>query len=513
MGVPSYRLQSDVVRPAVVLLVLLAGARAEESLAVRVNEALDRAAAHLVAKQNADGSWRKDDKVHPLGRTALCTYALLHTGLAKDHPAVAKGMAFLASHGFRPNSTYEAGCFLLLLHAWGTTYDKHIHEICAWLAGNLDPTKKLWGYPDGLPDLSNTQYAVFGLKVGEMHGFSVPKSLWKSLIRGVCWRQDENGAFFYRDDHLCSGSMTHAGLIVLRFATEALGTTPRDVKQAIERGREWYERNYSVTHMPYGRGHHMGHYYYYMYGLARYAEIFGLKEIAGHDWYREGAEELLRRQEDNGAWERLEQTCFAILFLRKVVFTRPTVRSHGPLRARDRKKEERPKPQASLPFLREWLLAGPYRGHRRADDMLFLEHFRIARARPAAGRKAGRKEWTAYRSPEDTVDLEKALGEGDGCTYYAALYLHAAAATTAVLWIGTDDGCRVYLNGARLLEGHHHDYSGDDFYRVPLALRAGRNLLLVKVGNANYYAKLKARLSDPRGGPLTGVAAGLKRRP
>ncbi|MHC4729843.1 MAG: prenyltransferase/squalene oxidase repeat-containing protein [Planctomycetota bacterium] len=500
-------------RTAGILLVLLAGAQAEESLGVRVNEALDRAAAHLITKQNADGSWNKEDKVHPLGRTALCTYALLHTGLAKDHPAVAKGMAFLAAQGFKPNSTYEAGCFLLLLHTYGSTYDQHIQRICAWLAGNLDQTKKLWGYPDGRPDLSNTQYAVFGLKVGEMHGFDVPKSLWRSLIRGVSWRQHENGAFIYRDDYLYGGSMTHAGLMVLHFAGEALGKTPGGVKQAMARGRKWYEQNYSVTHVPYGRGHHKGHYYYYMYGLARYAEIFGLKKIAGHDWYREGAEELLRRQGDNGAWGRLEETCFAILFLRKVVFTRPTVRQQGPVKARKTKKPERPRPDENVPFQREWLLAGPYRGHRRDDDMLFLEHVKIARAKPAAGRKAGKGSWEAHRSPEDEVDLKKAAGAGDGSTYYAALYLHATAATDAVLWIGTDDGCQVYLNGEQLLEGHHHDYSGDDFYRVPLALAAGRNLLLVKVENANYYAKLKARLSGPQGGPLAGVAASLKRRP
>lgn len=500
-------------RPAAILLVLLAGAQAGESLGVRVNEALDRAAAHLVGKQNADGSWNKEDKVHPLGRTALCTYALLHSGLPKDHPAVAKGMGFLAAHGFRPNSTYEAGCFLLLLHTYGPTYDKHIHRICAWLAGNLDQTKKLWGYPDGRPDLSNTQYAVFGLKVGEMHGYEVPKGLWKSLIRGVMWRQHENGAFIYRDDHLYGATMTHAGLIVLRFATDALGKTPSDVKQAMARARKWYAQRFSVAHVPYGRGYHKGHYYYYMYGLARYAEIFGLKEIAGHDWYREGAEELLRRQGDNGAWGRLEETCFAILFLRKAVFTRPTVRKHGPVRARKTSNAERPQPDGDVPFQREWLLAGPYRGNRRDDDMLYIEHFKIARAKPAAGRRAGKKRWEAYRSPEDEVDLKEGAGLGEGCTYYAALYLHAAEAADAVLWLGTDDGCQVYLNGEMLLEGHHHDYSGDDFYRVPLALGTGRNLLVVKVENVNYYAKLKARFSGPQGGPPAAVTVALKRRP
>lgn len=397
---------------------------------------------------------------------------------------------------------------------YGPTYKKHIHRICAWLAGNINQTKKLWGYPDGLPDLSNTQYAVFGLKVGEMHGFEVPKSLWKSLIRGVLWRQHENGAFIYRDDYLFGGSMTHAGLIVLRFATEGLGKTPGDVKRAMARARKWYEQRYSVTQVPYGRGYHKGYYYYYyMYGLARYAEIFGLKEIAGHDWYREGAEELLRRQGDNGAWGRLEETCFAILFLRKVVFTRPTVRKQGPVKAKKTEKKERPKPEDYVSFQREWLLAGPYRGNRRADDMLYTEHFKIARAKPAAGRRAGKKSWEAYRSPQDEIDLKKAAGADVGCTYYAALYLHATEATDAILWLGTDDGCQVYLNGEMLLEGHHHDYSGDDFYRVPLPLAAGRNLLIVKVENANYYAKLKARISGPQGRPPAGFVASLKRRP
>jgi hypothetical protein len=145
--------------------------------------------------------------------------------------------------------------------------------------------------------------------------------------------------------------------------------------------------------------------------------------------------------------------------------------------------------------------------------MLYLEHFKIARAKPAAGRRAGKKNWEAYRSPEDEIDLKKAAGADEGCTYYAALYLHTTAATTAVLWLGTDDGCQVYLNGERLLDGHHHDYSGDDFYRVPLALGEGRNLLVVKVENANYYAKLKARISGPQGGMPAGFVASLKRRP
>ena len=41
-----------------------------------------------------------------------------------------------------------------------------------------------------------------------------------------------------------------------------------------------------------------------MYGLERYAMRFGLERIGGHDWYAEGAEELLLRQGTDGAAPR-----------------------------------------------------------------------------------------------------------------------------------------------------------------------------------------------------------------
>ena len=148
-------------------LTLLLLADPGQSLESRVNAALDRSAAELIKRQGADGSWRKDDKVHPIGRTALCTYAILHAGIGKDHEAVQKALV-VPAQARRPRSVYEAGCLLLLLHALGREQDGRIHRVCTWLVENFNSGPKLWGYPDGTPDLSNTQYAVFGLKVGEL---------------------------------------------------------------------------------------------------------------------------------------------------------------------------------------------------------------------------------------------------------------------------------------------------------------------------------------------------------
>ena len=66
-----------------------------------------------------------------------------------------------------------------------------------------------------------------------------------------------------------------------------------------------------------------GFYYYYLYALERVGALTQRKWIGRHDWYREGAEELFRRQSQDGSWtsggpESAEvDTCFALLFLKR----------------------------------------------------------------------------------------------------------------------------------------------------------------------------------------------------
>jgi len=509
-------------------MVLGIAVRAEErenrSLEARVNEALDRSVAHLLARQAEDGSWGADDAVHPLGRTALSVFALRHAGLARDHAAVERALAFLSlGPGFEPHSTYEAGCIALMLHTFGSTHRGRIHEVCRWLVERFDRGPRLWGYPDGTRDLSNTQFAVLALKVGELHGFDVPRDLWRDLVTGVLRLQARDGGFRYKPDVLPSASMTHAALLCLRFATESLGHSrpPADVRDAMERAQRWYADQYRVDRMPLGSGWTKSHYYYYLYGLERYAVFFGLKTIGGHDWYAEGAEELLTRQGRDGAWGRIEETCFAILFLRRVAFTEPESREVGPAEqppatpepSADAPPSGPPRPSADVPCLREWLVAGPYPSTRFEDDMLDDEPFRVARARPSDGGRGGRQRWRAWSSPDDTVDLVAAGGGGETvwCSYLAALYLHVEQDCEAVLWLGTDDGFRLNCNGTWVFESRHHDYSGDDAARIPLTLRAGRNLIVIQVANSGYYARLRARLTTPDGVAAPHIRATTRR--
>jgi len=509
------------------LLLLLAGrARAgddpdAEPLEARVNRAIDTSAASLVRRQAPDGSWNKEDKVHPWGRTALCTFALLHAGYPKDHPAVRKALAFLGlSEGYAsdlvPHSTYEAGCLALLLNALGKGYRSAIHGVCGWLCDHFNDSVGLWGYPDGIPDLSNTQYAALALKAGERHGFEAPKKIWKRLLDSVLRLQHEDGGIRYRGGSIYRATMTHAGLLVLRFSLEGLGRgrAPRKVEEAMAKAAAWLEAHYDVEKVPFGRGWHHGNYYYYMYGLERYAVFFGLDTIAGHDWYREGAEALLARQHRDGSWGNLEDTAFAILFLRRATLTEPEARDVGEGGPEEPAAAEPapPRPDGSVPFLQEWLIAGPFPGTPSGDDHLFLGHVDPEHVVPREGGKAGRKRWVVLDSPDPKIEIGKALGgEMAWASFYAALWIHADRAQEAHLWIGSDDGLRVWQDGVEVLYGHHHDYCGDDFYRVPLKLPEGRSLLLIQVENLEYYVYFRARLTDPEGHGLSGVETSTRR--
>ena len=90
--------------------------------------------------------------------------------------------------------------------------------------------------------------------------------------------------------------------------------------------------------------------------------------------------------------------------------------------------------------------------------------------------------------------------------------MHAQAATDAFFWLGSDDGAKVFVNGEEIFLGHHHDYSGDDYYSIAIKLRASRNLLVIKLENYGYYAAVKARLTDMKGGVHFGLAPSVKRR-
>ncbi len=88
---------------------------------------------------------------------------------------------------------------------------------------------------------------------------------------------------------------------------------------------------------------------------------------------------------------------------------------------------------------------------------------------------------------------------------YAAVRLVADKPCQAILHLGSDDGCQVFLNGKVVYEFTEPRPLKVDEDAIPLELQAGDNLLVVKVANDVNQSELAWRLSGPDGKPLEGV--------
>ena len=89
--------------------------------------------------------------------------------------------------------------------------------------------------------------------------------------------------------------------------------------RAMRDGLAWLDGHWSVTGNPEAA---KTWHYYYLYGLERVGVLSDRKWIGKHDWYREGATEILDHQAAGGAWQGagmgpLVDTPFALLFLKR----------------------------------------------------------------------------------------------------------------------------------------------------------------------------------------------------
>lgn len=313
-----------------------------------IDAAIDRGVAWLLRCQETDGAWRGPDiGSYPTGATALAVYTLLKCGLEPDHPAVRAGLAWMQS---RPcERTYSAGLTLMAYEALGEARPrKEVQKIAEFLLKSAKGA--LWAYPAGNPDLSNTQYAVLGLRAAAACGVAVPAALWSRIAAEILRAQESYGGFGYRPGTPANASMTAAGLSCLLVAeaqARKAGAVPGNVRAGIERGLQWFERRWSVAEnledSKTGKGPERW-LYYYLYGLERVGAYAGLDRIGGHDWYAEGATVLLKKQGGEGAWsvggwDPDIHTCFALLFLR-----RGSRQSGLPSRVLARMKEEKDAP-------------------------------------------------------------------------------------------------------------------------------------------------------------------------
>jgi hypothetical protein len=157
-------------------------------------------------------------------------------------------------------------------------------------------------------------------------------------------------------------------------------------------------------------------------------------------------------------------------------------------------------------FIVAWLICGPFAAssYQGACDTDFLGG--EAAERPEAGLIRGGRVWRPYLCQGPAVDFgaKDLLGELTNAAAYAATYVYAERGLTANLWLGADDGLKVWLNGQPVLSNPHvGPLEPDQFKVADVALRQGWNLLLLKVSQSWGKWAVCARLMDAHQEPLT----------
>lgn len=308
--------------------------------AAQVLSAIERGVAYLKREQSPRGRWA-EFAGYDGGVTALCTLALLESGVGADDPVVRRALDHLRT--LELDKTYTVALQTMVLATAEPKKDMLLlQRNVRWLEQHQikeGPRKGAWSYPGPGGDNSNSQFAILALYDAQRVGVEVSRQTWQ--LAANYWRTTQNadGSWGYFPGDTGTGSMTCAGIGGVAITAAALGTgdasvengrviccRPHEEDQSLERALAWLAQRFSVERnpRPAGAGHSV--LYYYLYGLERAGRLTARRFIGDHDWYREGAEFLVRDQDSlshywKGSWyaERDPRisTAMALLFLAK----------------------------------------------------------------------------------------------------------------------------------------------------------------------------------------------------
>ena len=327
---------------------LVAVARAEIS-ADEVRRTIHDGVTYLLRQQRVDGTWTEfPGQVG--GETSLCLLALLNAGAEPDDDHIQRALHKLSSTRDLPTTYSRSLQTMVFCRADPKRYALQINRNVVWLQKNQiteGPRKGAWSYPGGNGDNSNSQFALLALYEAQRAfdalrtGVHVDAAVWRRAR--AYWKgcQNSDGSWGYYKDVPGTGSMTCAGIASLVIANDMVNRPDANVKDGqvqccgqgsrendeIERGIDWLGQNFTVSGNP-GAVREQLWWLYYLYGLERVGRMTSRRLIGGHDWYREGADFLIRQQAANlgeGYWQGpghaendpVIGTSLALLFLAK----------------------------------------------------------------------------------------------------------------------------------------------------------------------------------------------------
>jgi hypothetical protein len=156
-------------------------------------------------------------------------------------------------------------------------------------------------------------------------------------------------------------------------------------------------------------------------------------------------------------------------------------------------------------YIRSWLLNGFHQDTSdRFWEYLTTNYLNIAEdiINPDEGEENGGKTWERYDSGNPYIDIDDYSNNADFGVCYAFTQIYAEKKENCQLWIGYDDGVRVWLNGDVIFFDNRYGELESDMQKINVTLKKGENRLLVKLSEWMGENGFTARICHPDGGPI-----------
>ncbi len=157
----------------------------------------------------------------------------------------------------------------------------------------------------------------------------------------------------------------------------------------------------------------------------------------------------------------------------------------------------------TAPFIRDWLVCGPFDNSKKnglATDYIHEEYMK-----PSLGKASNGKRWKELKSSKDYINLRRSFKPNNYVVAYVHTYIYSPKEQRARLWIGNDDGVKVWLNGRLIRESPAPGGARPWEELVPITLEKGCNRLLMKVDQLEKGWGFYAQICDNRSKEIKGL--------
>jgi HEAT repeat protein len=154
-------------------------------------------------------------------------------------------------------------------------------------------------------------------------------------------------------------------------------------------------------------------------------------------------------------------------------------------------------------YILDWQISAPYTKDGQNYSQLFDQVF------PPEDPSLGQAKWEPIAAGADparpfVVDILKKF-PGESRVGYARTAIQSEADMNCQLWLGSDDGVKVWLNGAVVYSANVARAITPDSDKFNIALKKGWNTLVLKVTQNNLPWEFSARIRTPDGLAIPGL--------